>query len=74
MLLEDTATSERIQASIHSDAFRGIPLGYQEARIYHWHQTADAMMGRDAIPEELQVEPAIGEEWIYPNDPRLAYI
>jgi len=74
VLLEDTATSERIQASIHSDVFRGIPLGYQEARIYHWHQSADAMMGRDAIPEELQVEPAIGEEWIYPNDPRLAYI
>lgn len=74
VLLEDTETSERIQASIHSDAFRGIPLGYQEARIYHWHQAADALIGREAIPEELRVEPVIGEEWIYPNDPRLAYI
>ena len=74
VLLEDTATSEEIQVSIQSDAFRGIPLGYQEARIYHWHQAADAMIGRDAIPGELRVEQVIGGEWIYPNDPRLAYI
>ncbi len=72
VLLEDTAMGEKMQASIQSDAFRGVPLSYQEARIYHWHQAADRIIGAGAIPEELRVAPVIGEEWIHPNDPRLA--
>jgi phenylpropionate dioxygenase-like ring-hydroxylating dioxygenase large terminal subunit len=72
VLLEDTALSEAIQASIRSQAFTGIPLSYQEARIYHWHQTADRLIGSNNIPPELRVPQAIGPDWIYPNDPRLA--
>ncbi len=26
------------------------------------------------IPEELRVQQVIGEEWIYPNDPRIAQL
>jgi hypothetical protein len=26
----------------------------------------------DNIPDELRVQQVIGEEWIYPNDPRIA--
>ncbi|MDE0273397.1 MAG: hypothetical protein OXP11_19575, partial [Gammaproteobacteria bacterium] len=50
---------------------KGVPLSYQEARIYHWNQAADRMIGIENIPEELRVAQVIGDEWIYPNDPRL---
>ena len=56
---------------MESSGFHGVPLSYQEARIYHWNQTADNMIGLENIPEELQVKQVIGDEWIYPNDPRL---
>lgn len=74
VLLEDTQFGEKIQASMESHGFKGVPLSYQEARIYHWNQAADRMIGSDNIPEELRVEQVIGDEWIYPNDPRLALL
>ena len=72
VLLEDTQFGEWIQKSVESYGFEGVPLSYQEARIYHWHQHADKFIGIDRIPEELRVEQALGEEWMYPNDPRVA--
>lgn len=72
VLEEDTQFGEWIQKSIESYGFTGIPLSYQEARIYHWNQWADRMIGIDEIPPELRVAQVIGDEWIYPNDPRLA--
>ncbi len=71
VLLEDTEFGEWIQKSVQSYGFKGVPLSYQEARIYHWNQAADRMIGIDRIPEELRVAQVIGDEWIYPNDPRL---
>ncbi|MFK8050941.1 MAG: aromatic ring-hydroxylating dioxygenase subunit alpha [Halioglobus sp.] len=71
VLVEDTQFGEKIQASMESDGFEGVPLSYQEARIYHWNEAADRMIGIDNIPPELRVEQIIGEQWIYPNDPRL---
>ena len=70
VLQEDTQFGEKIQKSMESYGFRGVPLSYQEARIYHWNQAADQMIGIDNIPPELRVEQAIGEDWIHPNDPR----
>jgi phenylpropionate dioxygenase-like ring-hydroxylating dioxygenase large terminal subunit len=74
VLLEDTQFGLKIQKAMESYAFQGVPLSYQEARIYHWNQAADRMIGVDNIPPELRVEQVIGEEWIYPNDPRLAQL
>ena len=71
VLLEDTEFGSWIQKSMQSSGFRGVPLSYQEARIYHWNQVADQLIGPDNIPEELRVEQVIGADWIYPNDPRL---
>ena len=71
VLLEDTEFGAWIQKSVSSYGFRGVPLSYQEARIYHWHQHADQLIGRENIPPELRVEPVITDEWIYPNDPRI---
>jgi hypothetical protein len=74
VLLEDTEFGAWIQKSMESSGFRGVPLSYQEARIYHWNQMADRIIGVDNIPEELRVDQVIGSEWIYPNDPRLAEV
>ena len=72
VLKEDTQFGEKIQKSMESMGFKGVPLSYQEARIYHWNQAADRMIGIDNIPPELRVEQVIGDDWIYPNDPRRA--
>lgn len=72
VLREDTEFGAWIQKSMESHGFKGVPLSYQEARIYHWNQWADRMIGFDNIPAELRVGQVIGDEWLYPNDPRIA--
>ncbi|MFP6815716.1 MAG: SRPBCC family protein, partial [Pseudomonadales bacterium] len=72
VLLEDTEFGAWIQKSVESYGFKGVPLSYQESRIYHWNQCADRMSGIDNIPPELRVEQSISDEWVYPNDPRVA--
>ena len=74
VLLEDTEFGAWIQKSVESYGFSGVPLRYQEARIYYWHQSADQVIGIENVPSDLHVPPVIGEEWIYPNDPRLSLI
>lgn len=74
VLQEDTLFGPWIQRSMESRGFRGVPLSYQEARIYHWNQWADRLIGIDNIPEELRVQQVIGDEWLMPNDPRLEEI
>jgi len=41
-----------------------------EARIYHWNQFADRLIGIDGIPPELRARQVIGPEWVRPTDPR----
>ena len=72
IILEDTQFGEAIQHSMQSAAFKSVPLSYQEARIYSFHQTCDKMIGLNRVPEHLAVEQVIGEEWVWPNDPRTA--
>ena len=72
VLLEDTQFGLAIQKSMESSGFQGVPLSYQEARIYHWNQWADRIIGIDNIPQELRVSQVMGDEWLMPNDPRVA--
>jgi hypothetical protein len=72
IILEDTQFGEAIQQSMQGSAFRSVPLSYQEARIYAFHQSLDAMIGIANVPEPLRVEQVIGMQWIWPNDPRRA--
>jgi phenylpropionate dioxygenase-like ring-hydroxylating dioxygenase large terminal subunit len=74
VLLEDTEFGNWIQKSVESYGFKGVPLSYQEARIYYWHQSADQVIGVENIPADLHVPPVIGPDWVYPNDPRLSLI
>ena len=72
IILEDTQFGEAIQHSMESQGFKSVPLSYQEARIYSFHQNCDKMIGIENVPEDLRVKQVIGEEWTWPNDPRLA--
>jgi phenylpropionate dioxygenase-like ring-hydroxylating dioxygenase large terminal subunit len=53
---EDMLNMAPMQESMESAVFTGIPLNYQERRIWHLHEQIDRMIGRDNIPEELRVE------------------
>lgn len=70
IILEDTQFGEAIQKSVEGSAFRSVPLSYQEARIYSFHQSLDRMIGDGNVPAHLRVEQVIGPEWVWPNDPR----
>jgi hypothetical protein len=47
ILEEDLQFGPQIQESLMSPGFRGIPLSYQERRIYHWHEELDRRIGRE---------------------------
>ena len=54
-----------MQRSLESPAFRGMPINYQERRIWHFNEQIDRMIGIDRVPVELRVEqllaPYVGE-------------
>jgi choline monooxygenase len=53
---EDVTNLEPMQFSIDSAAHTGIPLSYQERRIWHLNSEVDRIAGRDRIPEPLRVD------------------
>ena len=61
ILAEDNENLPWIQRSIESGGIDGIPLSYQERRIYHFHEYLDRVIGVDDIPENLRVKPRLGE-------------
>ncbi|MEG3145283.1 aromatic ring-hydroxylating dioxygenase subunit alpha [Sphingomonas sp. RT2P30] len=63
ILYEDLQFAPQIQESVESPGFRGIPLNYQERRIYHWHEELDRRIGLDRVPEHLRVVPML-EDWM----------
>ena len=56
VLDEDTQNLRWIQKSLESEDFKGIPLNYQERRIYYFHEEVDRRIGVDLVPEMLRVE------------------
>jgi phenylpropionate dioxygenase-like ring-hydroxylating dioxygenase large terminal subunit len=65
ILDEDLQFAPQIQESLMSPGFRGMPLSYQERRIYHWHEELDRRIGRERIPPGLRVAPLL--ETFYEN-------
>ena len=53
---EDQINMAPIQKSMESPALRGIPINYQERRIWHLHEQLDRMIGTANIPEAMRVE------------------
>ena len=58
---EDIQLAEPMQETIESPGFRGVPLNYQERRIYHWHEEIDRRIGVDCIHPSLRVAPVLGD-------------
>jgi phenylpropionate dioxygenase-like ring-hydroxylating dioxygenase large terminal subunit len=56
IMTEDERNMAPMQRSMESPALRGIPINYQERRIWHLHEQIDRVIGRDHIPPELQME------------------
>ena len=61
ILEEDTQFAPSIQESVESAGAKGMPLNYQERRIYHWHEEADRRIGIETIPMPLRVPQLLGE-------------
>jgi phenylpropionate dioxygenase-like ring-hydroxylating dioxygenase large terminal subunit len=55
LMQEDLVNVEPIQLSLDAAAHDGIPLSYQERRLWHFHAEVDRMIGPDHIPVEQQV-------------------
>ncbi|MBI1392371.1 MAG: Rieske 2Fe-2S domain-containing protein [Alphaproteobacteria bacterium] len=72
ILEEDTQFAPQIQESVESDGFKGIPLSYQERRIYHWHEELDRRIGKGNLGDELRVVPLLEPYIETPRDARAA--
>jgi hypothetical protein len=55
IMAEDFANLEPMQRSLESPAMRGMPINYQERRIWHFHEQLDRTIGIERIPPELRV-------------------
>ena len=60
---EDYANLAPIQRSLDAAAHGGVPLNYQERRIWHFHATLDKAIGPERIPEPLRV-PDLLADWV----------
>ncbi|MGB8860201.1 MAG: hypothetical protein WCC60_13130 [Ilumatobacteraceae bacterium] len=49
-----------MQRSMESPALRGIPLNYQERRIWHLHEEIDRVIGVDNVPAALRMKSVLG--------------
>jgi hypothetical protein len=56
---EDFENMAPMQRSLESPAMRGVPINYQERRIWHFHEQLDRMIGAERIPPELRVAPLL---------------
>lgn len=55
IMSEDFANLEPMQRSLESPAMRGMPINYQERRIWHFHEQLDRTIGIDRVPVGLRV-------------------
>lgn len=57
---EDMQNMAPMQRSIESPALTGIPINYQERRIWHLHEQIDRMIGAERVPVDYRVEQVLG--------------
>jgi hypothetical protein len=62
-MLEDTDNLEPVQVAVEAAAHTGIPLNYQERRIWHVHTNIDQVIGRDDVADRLAV-PDLLSDWV----------
>ena len=55
IMSEDFANLAPMQRSLESPAITGMPINYQERRIWHFHEQLDRMIGVVRVPSHLRV-------------------
>jgi hypothetical protein len=63
IMQEDFWNMAPMQRSLESPAMRGMPISYQERRIWNFHEQIDRLIGIEKIPEALRV-PQLLANWI----------
>ena len=58
---EDIHNMAPMQRSLASPAMRGIPINYQERRIWHFNEEVDRLIGAERIPSHLRVPPLLAD-------------
>jgi phenylpropionate dioxygenase-like ring-hydroxylating dioxygenase large terminal subunit len=58
---EDIRNMAPMQHSLESPAIRGIPINYQERRIWHFNEQVDRVIGPERILDELRVPPLLAD-------------
>jgi len=58
---EDFWNMAPMQRSLESPAMRGMPINYQERRIWNFHEQLDRVIGIDRIPTSMRVEQLLGK-------------
>ncbi len=58
---EDFWNMAPMQKSLESPAMRGMPINYQERRIWNFHEQLDRVIGIDRIPTSMRVEQLLGK-------------
>ena len=53
---EDVENLDPMQRAMESPTYSGVPLNYQERRIWYFHETIDQAIGIERIPMHLQME------------------
>jgi phenylpropionate dioxygenase-like ring-hydroxylating dioxygenase large terminal subunit len=60
---EDTENLEPMQRSLRAPSMQGVPISWQERRIWHLHEQIDRTIGEDCIAPALRVAPML-EPWL----------
>ena len=60
IMAEDFANMAPMQRSLESPAFRGMPINYQERRIWHFNEQIDRMIGIETSRPSCASEPLLG--------------
>lgn len=63
IMQEDFWNMAPMQKSLESPAMKGVPINYQERRIWHFHEQIDQMIGAERVPERLRV-PRLLDDWV----------
>jgi phenylpropionate dioxygenase-like ring-hydroxylating dioxygenase large terminal subunit len=63
IMAEDEMNMAPMQESLESPALPGMPINYQERRIWHFHEELDRVIGVERVPEELRVAQVLGP-WV----------
>ncbi len=69
IMAEDERNMAPMQRSMESPALRGMPINYQERRIWHLHEEIDRVIGSERIPERLRMQQVLGP-YLEPSDAR----